>query len=66
MPRKSAALGSVQDLEHVWSTTRRLERDLERLASIYGLDCRGVGFTALANALVHSGWKKDVTEMLVK
>lgn len=43
-----------------WPEIRALEHALERHAYAYGLDCRGVGFTALASALVHEGWVLNV------
>lgn len=44
--------------DDLWPEIRALERALERHAYAYGLECRGVGFAALASALVHDGWAR--------
>lgn len=40
-----------------WATIRKLEADLERIATAYGLDCRGWGFTAICAELADNGWR---------
>lgn len=39
-----------------WAEIRKLERDLEFHGAGYGYDCRGLGWAALASALIDAGW----------
>lgn len=42
--------------EHVMA--RRLAKDLETQLDAYGVDCRGLGYGAVASALLAAGWRR--------
>lgn len=50
-------MAKIPDASIYFDLIRRLERDLEHVLDYYGVDCRGLGYAAVASGLAARGWR---------